>query len=126
MDSEFSLVKIELYLDEKFDADLKVAVKNQESKVRYLVIGKKDSESFPIVKISVIPEYTDNTYIVFNIDDNNFLTLKDEKGNTRTDFAVKDKEDLEKIKEVFQQKKNVKLLLEKIRQFKRRIIILKK
>ena len=68
MDSEFSLVKIELYLDEKFDADLKVAVKNQESKVRYLVIGKKDSNSFPIVKISVIPEYTDNTYIVFNID----------------------------------------------------------
>ena len=113
MDSEFSLVKIELYLDEKFDADLKVAVKNQESKVRYLVIGEKDSNSFPIVKISVIPEYTDNTYIVFNIDDNNFLTLKDEKGNTRTDFAVKDKEDLEKIKEVFQQKKECEIIIRK-------------
>ena len=36
MDSEFSLIKFDLYLDEEFDDDLKVAVKNQESKIKYL------------------------------------------------------------------------------------------
>ena len=44
----------------------------------------------------------------------------------RTDFAIKDKEDLEKIKEVFQQKKECEIIIRKNKAIQEKNYILKK